>query len=165
MRSFKNDHYDEKLTIEDFEWITVVYQNGIGPKWRSMRPVSTGGLKWAVQRVESGRSRVSGQSIQKWMALSQYGRTFELTSTVQDDSERSFDPKWTVCRLKMDSPNESNDNSWRSINDDVICLEVWKWTIQKMKYWKWTTQKYKIWRFSIKKDRSLWPETVQIALD
>ena len=80
--------------------------------------------KRAVQRVESGRSRVSGQSIQKWTALSQYGRTFELTSTVQDDSERSSDPKWTVCRLKMDSPNESNDNNRRSLNDEVDCLEV-----------------------------------------
>ena len=82
------------------------------------------GLKWTVLSVESGRSRESGQSIQKWTSLSQYGQTFELKLTLQDDSERSFNPKWTVFRLKVDSPNKSNDKIGQSINVEVDCLEV-----------------------------------------
>ena len=59
------------------------------------------GSKGTVQKVkvdgpQSGQSRESGRSVQKWTILSQTGRSFEPKWAVQDDSGRSFEPKWTV---------------------------------------------------------------------
>ena len=69
---------------------------------------------------QSGQSRESGRSVQKWTILSQTGRSFEPKWMVQDDSGRSFELKFghwsklTVIRQKVGGPDELKDKSVRS---------------------------------------------------
>ena len=82
-----------------------------------LRCKRVGGSKWTVQKGESGRSRESGRSVQKWTVLSQTGRSFEPKWTVQDDSGRSFEPKWTV----MCQRSRSFDSKWAVLLDQSKC--------------------------------------------
>ena len=81
------------------------------------------GPKWTAQNGESGRSRESGRSVQKWTVLSQTGRSFEPKWTVRDDSGRSLEPKWR-SRVKVDGQSTKSGRSFRWI-------KVSKWTVQK----------------------------------
>ena len=69
-------------TIVDMEWH---YRNNV----ENAHGYDESGPKWTVQRGESGRSRESRRSIQKWTVLSHSGR--------------SFQPKWTESASDTDT--------------------------------------------------------------